>query len=96
VAKTRYRKNMINMKNGEICVYASPRVSYALQEILEDMTIYKGVRLTQVLEAVYKQGLKNGRAEAVEVFEVKSHEARKSLDYRKPGRPKQIKRRETT
>ncbi|MDF2916579.1 MAG: hypothetical protein K0S70_796 [Microbacterium sp.] len=43
-----------------IPVYAGVKVGRALDEVTEDMTVYQGVRLYEVLEAVYKQGLKDG------------------------------------
>jgi len=49
-------------------------VSKALDEVTEDMTLYHGVRLGQVIEAVYKQGQKDG--------------AKKAVPHRNPGQPK--------
>ena len=88
MAKTRYVANVINVKSGNIKVYASPRIAEALGEVLSDMSLYKGVKLSQVLEAVYKQGKKDGTLVAVKAFESKAKEAQKLLQYRNPGRPK--------
>jgi hypothetical protein len=41
-------------------VYAGVRIGRALDEVTEDMTVYQGVRLYEVLEAVYNQGVKDG------------------------------------
>ncbi len=47
----KYRATRVKLYSGvQIKVYASPRVYHALTEITDDMTIYKGVRLAQVLE----------------------------------------------
>lgn len=47
--------------NGEVVkVYAGVRIGRALDEVTEDMTVYQGVRLYEVLEAVYNQGVKDG------------------------------------
>lgn len=56
------RLHMFTMpSNGEVVrVYAGVRVGRALDEVSEDLTVYQGVRLYEVLEAVYKQGLKDG------------------------------------
>jgi hypothetical protein len=91
MSKPRSVKNIIPLRSGEIKVYSSPRVADAFSIIMDDMTLYKGVRLTQLLEAVYKQGQKDGRAEAVASFDAKFNEAQKSLDYRNPGQPKKRK-----
>ena len=48
----RNKKNIIPLHKGSVSVYASPRVSRAMEEITDDMTLYSGVRLLQVLEAV--------------------------------------------
>ncbi len=49
-----------------IRLYAGARVSDALREISSKMTMYEGVRLTQVLEAMYEQGRKDGARKAFE------------------------------
>lgn len=50
--------------NGEVVpVYAGQKVGRALDEVQEDLTVYQGVRLAEVMEAVYKQGLKDGRGD---------------------------------
>jgi len=61
-----YRTIKIELpKRGEIAaVYTSARVADALREITEDANLYHGVRLVQVMEAVYLQGRKDGAREA--------------------------------
>lgn len=47
--------------NGEVVkVYAGVKVGRALDEVTMDMTVYQGVRLYEILEAVYDQGFKDG------------------------------------
>ena len=80
----RYRKFDVRLPTGELTLYATPRVLSALDEVTMDMTLYKGVRLAQVMKAVYEQGLKDGRREIIEQFEgIKG-----SANYLPPGRPK--------
>ena len=58
---THYIKTKITTSTHlEIVVYAGKRVSDALKEVTEDLTLYKGARLLHVLEAVYTQGRKDG------------------------------------
>jgi hypothetical protein len=46
---------------GEVVpVYAGKKLGRALDELQHDFTFYEGVRMAQVIEAVYKQGLKDG------------------------------------
>lgn len=47
--------------NGEpVKVYAGVKVGRAPDEVTEDLTVYQGVRLYELLEAVYDQGVKDG------------------------------------
>lgn len=81
------RKHEISMPDrGTVKVYAGVRVGRALDEVSEDLTLYQGVRLAQVLEAVYEQGLKDGRGEVLDA--VSDLGKQKSLAHRNPGRPK--------
>ena len=48
------------------------------------MTLYKGVRLGELMTAVYEQGLKDGRKEVIEQFGA----IKKQIKYLPPGRPR--------
>jgi hypothetical protein len=72
-------------KEGGVTVYAGARVADALNEVTEDMTLYKGVRLAQVLEAFYEQGLRDGRRQVFDVIE--KAKQLPTLKHRNPGRP---------
>ena len=80
----KYRKMNITLSTGELTLYAGQKVLSALEEVTTDMTLYKGVRLGEVMTAVYEQGLKDGRKEVIEQFDtIKGH-----IKYLPPGRPK--------
>lgn len=81
-------KNVIPLGAQEVAVYATPRVSKALEEITEDMTLYHGVRLAQVLEAMYEQGKKDGARDAFTELDDKLKEVKKAIPHRNPGKPK--------
>lgn len=49
------------------------------------MTLYKGVRLSQIMKAVYEQGLKDGRRDVIEQF---GEKIRDKTNYLPPGRPR--------
>lgn len=89
-----FRTIKISFKGSPVSVYASARIADALKEIEKDMGLYKGVRLHQVLEAVYNQGKKDGAADIVDAFEA----VKKSIPHKRPGRPKgsRTTRRRTT
>ena len=82
--KPKYKKFDIQLAVGQLTLYASPSVLSALEEVTTDMTIYKGVRLAQVLRATYEQGRKDGRREVIEKFDG----IKKNTSYLPPGRPR--------
>ena len=87
--KPRYQKTDIELPSGGITLYVGSKVRSALDEITKSMDLYHGVRLTEVLEAVYSQGQKDGRKEIIEKVEgIKT-----GVNYLPPGRPKKKKKR---
>jgi hypothetical protein len=87
MAKSRYIKVPIQLRQKTVPVYASPRIAEALKEVSMKMNVYEGVRLLQVLEAVYEQGKKDGARSAFEHIEGSLEGAKKLVPYRNPGRP---------
>jgi hypothetical protein len=85
----RYKGTLVPLRdNKHVKVYASPRVADALAEVLSDMTQYKGVRLAQVLEAVYVQGKNDGSRQAIEELDRHVTQIKRTIPHRKPGRPR--------
>lgn len=84
-------KNVIPVGDKNIDVYASPRISKALEEVTQDMTLYHGVRFAQILEAVYHQGQKDGARNVFGELDKKMKEAQKAIPHRNPGQPKKPK-----
>ena len=82
--KPRYVKTNIQLTSGVVPVYAGVRVAEALHEVTKDMSLYKGVRLTQLLEAVYRQGTKDGARVVRDSFE----NMMKTIPHQNPGQPK--------
>ncbi len=89
MAVGKYQRTVIPLKKASIKVYASPRISEALREVLKDMSVYQGVRFTQILEAVYQQGTKDGARAAFDETDRRLVEARRAIPHRTPGRPRQ-------
>ncbi len=85
---TRYKKNLIDVGSRTIAVYASPKISTALDIVTAEMSLIQGVKLVQVLEAMYEQGKKDGARSAFEVLHGKIKEAEKAVPHNNPGRPK--------
>jgi len=65
-----------------------PAFADALQDISANATLYEGVRLTQLLEAAYVQGKKDGAREAFEQLDRGVAEAKRQIRHRPPGRPR--------
>lgn len=83
----RHQKIDINLPNQIVPVYAGAKILNALREVSMDMNLYQGVKFSQVLEAVYKQGRKDG---AREVFDLIGG-LQKTIPHRNPGKPKKKK-----
>jgi hypothetical protein len=80
----KYKTTTIELKNGEVAkIYASPKVSDALTEFKGTMSLYDGVRLSQALDAVYRQGQKDGARAVFDQIE----SVKKLVPHAKPGRP---------
>ncbi len=87
-ARRGYRTISLQLKRTHVPVRASPRVADALQELSANMDLYQGVKLRQVLEAVYMQGKKDGALEAFEQVDAGVAAAKKQIPHRGPGRPR--------
>jgi hypothetical protein len=81
--KARFRKITVQLGSREVTVYANTRVLDALSQFASAATLYEGVKLQQLFEAFYDQGLKDGRREVIEKLEL----MKGSFKYLPPGRP---------
>lgn len=87
------RTTTVPIRGGRaIRIYAGARVSDALREISSKMSMYEGVRLTQVLEAVYEQGKKDGTRMTFDELDDRIGKLKEALPHRTPGRPKKKKK----
>lgn len=82
--KPRVVKTLVPLPQGTVPVYFGKHVAEALHEVTVDMTLYKGVRLGQLLQAVYDQGSKDGARNVKESFD----KMMKAIPHRNPGKPK--------
>jgi hypothetical protein len=78
----------LQLPTRAIAVYANARVADALQELMADMSLYHGVKFSQVVQAVYAQGLADGRREVFDGAE--KLKASPELKNRNPGRPANV------
>lgn len=83
-----FRTIQVVMQNTQANVYTSPRVADALEDILAKATVYDGVKIAQILEAVYKQGEKDGARKAFEELDRGLASVKKQIAHKNPGRPR--------
>ena len=85
MAQRGYRTVRLPVKasSSEVAIRMSPRRADVLEKIVGEMSLFDGVKLLDVMEAVYDQGHKDG---ARAVFE-KVDSAKKEIPHRPPGRP---------
>ncbi len=84
----KYRMTAVQLRGKAVRVYASAKLGDWLREVSTDMTVYQGVRLRQVLEAVYGQGKKDGARRAFEEVDRSLSNVKKEIPHRIPGRPR--------
>lgn len=80
------RAIVMDLRSGPVKIYAGARVADALTELAADMKLYQGVRLAQVMEAAYNQGLRDGRRQVFD--ELENLKRLPALKHRNPGRPR--------
>jgi hypothetical protein len=56
--------------------------------MISNASLYEGVKLAQILEAVYLQGKKDGAREAFEELDTSVAEAKSLVPHQRPGRPR--------
>lgn len=83
----KYKKSIVALANKKVSVYASPKISVAL-DLIGEMSLYEGVRMIQLLEAVYDQGKKDGARSVFDEIEHKVKEAQRAIPHKNPGQPK--------
>lgn len=83
-----YKRTDIQLLKMTIPVYASPKIAETLKEVSFDMNLYKGVKLSQLLEAIYVQGKKDG---ARDVFS-QVDGLKGKISHRNPGQPRKRKK----
>lgn len=76
-----FRTIRLPVEGGTVAIYTSPRAADALEEIVDKATLYEGVRLTQIMEAVYRQGKKDGAAEVFTQLDT----VKRTIPHLRPG-----------
>jgi hypothetical protein len=82
-------KTLVPMSKSVVPIYAGVRVAHALHELTADMDVYEGVRLAELLEAVYQQGKKDGARDVRDSFEGMM----RGIPHLNPGQPRRRQKR---
>ncbi|MFN6507751.1 hypothetical protein [Xanthomonas translucens] len=83
----RNKKNVVATNKSQIAIYASPKISKAM-EIIGEMKIFEGVKVLEVIEAAYNQGKKDGARDAFDHVQTGITAAQKAVPHKNPGKPK--------
>lgn len=86
-----YKTTKVMLGNEELTLRGSQKLVGAVDTITEEMSLYNGVKLAQILEAVYVQGRKDGAREAFQQVEGGVKAAMKAVPHMNPGRPRKKK-----
>jgi hypothetical protein len=76
----------VELPSRAITVYASPRIAEALKYI-EEMELFRGVKVLQLIDAVYRQGRKDGARDTLSKLGDHIEQLKESVPHRNPGKP---------
>jgi len=88
--KPRYIKTIVKLSTSQVEIYAGEKIAHALKD-LQNLDLYKGAKLIELVEATYDQGKKDGAREVRDGFEKMMHE----IPHQNPGRPKIKKKKQS-
>lgn len=74
----------VKAEEVEVPIRMSARRADALEKIVSDMSVFDGIKLLDIMDAVYNQGRKDGARSVFEEIE----NVRKIIPHRPPGRPR--------
>jgi hypothetical protein len=80
----RYTRTKVDLpKQGDVYIYAGKHIVEALK-IIDNHSIYEGVKLQQLMEVVYTQGKKDGARSVFREIDI----LKGKIPHRNPGQPK--------
>ncbi len=91
MGKRGFKAVKLRLVNTDLTLYAGSRLTAAVQDIVNKASLYEGVKLAQIMEAVYLQGQKDGARLAFEQIDQNVALAKRSVPHKRPGQPKKRK-----
>lgn len=82
-----YRTVKVSLAKTDLTIRGSRKLVKAVEDLTKEMSLYSGVKFSQILEAVYEQGKKDGARHAFEETVRALDTAKKTVPHRNPGRP---------
>jgi hypothetical protein len=89
--KKGYRTTTVQLAESSLALRGSQKLVNAVETLTGDMNLYEGVRFSQILEAVYAQGRKDGARAVFEQIDSGVKTAKRAIPYKNPGRPRKEK-----
>jgi len=84
--KSRFIAVDVPLQHSAVTVYASPRIAEALK-VINAMDLFHGVKVLQLIDAVYIQGKKDGARDTLLKLGEHIDELKESIPHRNPGKP---------
>ena len=91
MGKRGFKSVKIKLANTELTLYAGSKLTGAVEDIVNKASLYEGVKLAQIMEAVYVQGQKDGARRAFEQIDQRVAEAKQVVPHKRPGQPRKRK-----
>ncbi|MDO9229457.1 MAG: hypothetical protein Q7U03_07820 [Syntrophales bacterium] len=88
MANSGFKTVKVNLGKTELVLYGGRKLVSAIDDIVKKTSLYEGVKLAQIMEAVYLQGKKDGARVAFESIDRSIVQVRKDIPHNRPGRPK--------
>lgn len=91
MGKRGFKAVKVKLVNTDLTLYAGSRLVDAVADIANNARLHEGVKLSQIMEAVYIQGQKDGARRAFEQIDQNVAFAKRSVPHMRPGQPKKRK-----
>ncbi|MFH0953062.1 MAG: hypothetical protein V1873_01900 [Verrucomicrobiota bacterium] len=88
MGKRGFKTVKVALATTELTLYAGRRLVQAVEDIVRNASLYEGVKLAQIMQAVYIQGRKDGARQAFEQLDQGFSQVKRLVPHNRPGRPK--------
>jgi hypothetical protein len=75
-------------KIGNVPLFTNAGVATTIRRLMDQATVFEGVKLLQAFEAIYNQGRKDGARATFERLDTSLQEVKQLIPHKNPGRVK--------